>query len=107
MGEKTGRPRGRPPGVKNKRTQQVEKATREAADRLTEVIPGAFEGDAHAFLVSVYKDPTNDLPVRIDAAKAAVRYEKPALSNIDAKVDVKATVTKIERRIVRPGHPDS
>lgn len=98
MGEKTGRPRGRPPGVKNKRTQEVEKATKETVERLTEVIPGAFEGDAHAFLVSVYKDPLNDLPVRIDAAKAAVRYEKPSLSSIEAKVDgdVQHTVTSIQ-----------
>lgn len=88
MGEKTGRPRGRPPGAKNKRTQEREQATQEAAKMIAETIgDGAFEGDAHAFLVSIYKNPANELPVRIDAAKAAVRYEKPALSSVDARVD--------------------
>lgn len=34
---------------------------------------GVFEGDAHAYLMSVYKDPSKPENVRIDAAKAALR----------------------------------
>jgi hypothetical protein len=37
----------------------------------------AFTGDAHAFLTSVYKDQQQPLVMRIDAAKAAIGYEKP------------------------------
>lgn len=104
MGAKTGNPRGRPKGVKNRRTKAVEAATAVAAVKIAEAIPGAFEGDAHSLLMAVYKDPLKDWNVRVDAAKAAIRYEKPALSSVTAELDanVKATVTAIERRIVRP-----
>jgi hypothetical protein len=44
---------GRPPGSKNKKTLALEEATRKAAVS----IDGAFEGDAHAFLAVVYRDP--------------------------------------------------
>jgi type II secretory pathway component PulM len=48
-----------------------------------------FEGDAHAVLVSVYKDLTQPMQLRLAAAQAAVRYEKPALSAVDTTVDDK------------------
>lgn len=84
MGERTGKPRGRPPGAKNKRTEQREQKTAEAAAQIAETLgEGAFGGDAHAFLVAVYKSPANELHQRIDAAKAAIRYEKPALAAVD------------------------
>jgi hypothetical protein len=38
-----------------------------------------FKGDAHAFLMMVYKDPSLPLALRLDAAKAAIPFEKPAL----------------------------
>jgi hypothetical protein len=38
-----------------------------------------FKGDAHAFLMMVYKDPSLPLALRLDAAKAAITFEKPAL----------------------------
>ena len=44
---------GRPPGSKNKKTLALEEATRQAAAS----IDGAFEGDAHAFLTAVYRNP--------------------------------------------------
>jgi hypothetical protein len=44
---------GRPPGRKNNRTLELEEAARQAAASLS----GAFEGDAHAFLTAVYKNP--------------------------------------------------
>lgn len=110
MGEKTGRPRGRPPGAKNKRTVEREHKTAEAAEQIAEVLgPGAFEGDAHAFLVAVYKNPLNEFAHRIDAAKAAIRYEKPALSSVEAKVDadVRATIRKVQRTVVDPRDQDA
>jgi hypothetical protein len=67
---------------------EAQAASAEAAALLADVMPGAFEGDAHALLMAVYKDPLKEWPLRIDAAKAAIRYEKPALSSVEAQVDV-------------------
>src|SRR5262245_51155781 len=80
MGRRTGLPVGRPPGAKNKRTKEREAAIQAAAAHLEGTIDGAFTGDAHTFLIAVYKDPAIPLHVRVDAAKAAVRYEKPRLN---------------------------
>ena len=46
------------------------------------LIEGAFAGNAHAFLMLLYKNPCLPVGVRLDAAKAAIRYETPALSAI-------------------------
>lgn len=104
MSEKSGRGAGRPPGARNRKTIEAQEKAREAAEKLNELIPGAFEGDAHAYLISVYKNPTYETPMRVDAAKAAIRYEKPALSTIDAKVeaDIVASVQRIEIVGVKP-----
>ncbi len=67
---------GRPPGRKNNKTLALEEATRLAAASIDE----AFEGDAHAFLTAVYRDPAVPLEIRIMAAGKALRVEKPALS---------------------------
>ena len=64
---------GRPPGRKNNRTLELEAAAREAAAG----VDGSFEGDAHAFLASIYKNPRLPLDLRILAASRALRVEKP------------------------------
>jgi hypothetical protein len=46
-------------------------------------LPDAFEGDSYAFLATVYKDKTQPLHVRMDAAKTAIAYERPRLSNVE------------------------
>ena len=56
------------------------------ADAIEAALPGAFEGDAHAYLMSVYKDPSQETTARIQAASKAIGYEKPALSSVEAKV---------------------
>ncbi len=75
---------GRPPGSKNKKTLALEEAARQAAAS----IDGAFEGDAHAFLTAVYRDPAVPLEIRIMAAGRAIRVEKPALSAVHGRMDV-------------------
>jgi hypothetical protein len=107
MGDRTGKPRGRPPGARNRKTLETEQATVEAAAIISEVIPNAFDGDAHALLMTVYKDPLKEWPLRVDAAKAAIRYEKPALASAQLTAEVNATVRQIERTIVDPPHTDS
>ncbi len=75
---------GRPPGRKNNKTLALEEAARKAAAQ----IDGAFEGDAHAFLQAVYRNPSVPLEIRIMAAGRALRVEKPALAASQSKVDV-------------------
>src|SRR5687768_1062449 len=63
---RTGRPRGRPKGARNKRTAE-ELATAEA--RAAEALgisraQEVFTGDAHALLMTIYKDTSLDLHVR-------------------------------------------
>ena len=87
-GERRG---GRTAGTPNKRTVEREQAARATVAPVTQAMAAAelapFEGDAHALLVMVYKDPTLPLELRIDAAKAAIRYEKPALAQVRANVE--------------------
>ena len=59
-----------------------------AAERLSQSMPEAFCGDAHALLMSVYKDPTQPIAVRIEAARKAIGYEKPKLAAQRVDMDV-------------------
>src|SRR2546423_831322 len=59
-----------------------------SASDWSKTLPGAFEGDAHAFLTAVYKHPNIPMELRITAAKAALRVEKPALSSMNGKMDL-------------------
>ncbi len=49
-----------------------------AAEKIGLAVPDAFEGDAHAFLIAIYKDPRQPIELRLEAAGKAIRYEKPA-----------------------------
>src|SRR6476469_822523 len=82
MGKRTGKPRGRPPGSRNKKSDRHELAMQSAMAQVEPLIEGAFAGNAHAFLMLLYKNPCLPVGVRLDAAKAAIRYETPALSAI-------------------------
>ena len=75
---------GRPPGRKNNATLAMEEAAREAVAN----IDGAFDGDAHGFLVAVYKNPEVPLEIRIMAASRALRVEKPALAATNSNLQV-------------------
>lgn len=108
MSEATARPKrrgnykpgpGRPKGSKNRKTLELEAAAREAAAS----IDAAFEGDAHAFLCAVYKNPAVPLETRILAASRALRVEKPALtaghSRVDVAVDFGARLEAARQRL--------
>ena len=79
---------GRPPGRKNNKTLVLEEAARKAAAD----IDGAFDGDAHAFLQAVYRNPEVPLEVRIMAAGRALRVEKPSLSASRNQVEVNMNI---------------
>jgi hypothetical protein len=51
-----------------------------------------FDGDALAYLVSIYKDSEYSPEMRMQAAQAAAPYERPRLSSVDAKVDQRTTL---------------
>lgn len=107
MGKRTGRPRGRPVGAKNTHTRERELKIEEASRAIMAAIPDAFAGDAHALLIAVYKDTSIPLPVRIDAAKAAIGFEKPKLNSTKHSGDADNPVhtsTRIEQYIVDPQH---
>ena len=77
---------GRKAGTPNKRTVALRMATDLAAEKIEAALgDDAFTGDAHALLVSVYKDPRQPIGLRMEAAKAAIGYEKPRLAAIEMK----------------------
>jgi hypothetical protein len=84
-GFKTG---GRKPGSKNRRTEELQAAAENAAQTISEVLGTAFDGDAHALLMAIYKDLSQPVELRIDAAKAAIRFEKPTLASLEAKTEL-------------------
>jgi hypothetical protein len=83
MGIKTGKPRGRPKGSNSKVTLARKARMQEVADKVIKHINGAFEGDSHEFLMTIYKNPQFPIPLRLDAAKAAISYEKPRLAAVE------------------------
>lgn len=102
-GSRTGA--GRKPGSTSAKTVERLKKVAEVMAVVNETLPDAFRGDAHAFLVAVYKDPGNPLKARLDAATAAIGYEKPKLASIEHKGDGEnplELVTRVELVPVEP-----
>jgi len=79
-GFKTG---GRKKGSRNRKTVLLKESGREALAKA--LGPDAFDGDAHSLLIAIYKDQSYPIELRLEAAKAAIRFEKPALAALDAK----------------------
>ena len=100
-GKKTG---GRKPGSINKRTEALAATVRETAKQIEAVTAGAFCGDSHAYLMTIYKDPAQPTAIRIDAAKAAISYEKPRLAAVEHTGDPDQPVEfHIITGVMRPG----
>ncbi len=103
-GSKPGERRGgRQLGTKNRRTQERDSALADVSAKIADFLgPSDFDGDAHALLMAVYRDSTHPLSLRIDAAKAALPYEKPRLSTLDAKLQTTATLADLVNASYRP-----
>lgn len=87
MGKRTGKPRGRPKGSKNLHTREREEKVEQTAAEIAAALGlQHFDGDAHALLMLVYKNAEIPMDLRLDAAKAAIGYEKPKLSSVDASL---------------------
>jgi hypothetical protein len=98
---------GRPKGADSPHTKLRRAAVREVkakaiAQLKIEHPADAFDGDSIDFLRCVYRNPDFDISVRIDAAKAAARFERPTLTALAVKtVDPKAaTADAIEGRVM-------
>ena len=98
-GRKTG---GRRKGTPNRRTADLEARIAEAAAVIEGALPDAFKGDAHAYLMTVYKNPALPVKDRLAAATAAIGYEKPKLGSVDVKAEVDATVAVSRIELVAP-----
>lgn len=94
---------GRKPGSRNRSAKQREQAMLEMSRVIGDQIPSAFAGDGHALLMAVYKNPDLPLPLRVDAAKAAIGYEKPRLASTEIKGDPDSPLehsTRVEMTII-------
>lgn len=80
------KPTGRKTGSRNRRTIALLASMEAERKRLEELANAPFEGDAHALLVSIYKNTTLPITERADAAKAAIKFEKPALASEDRTI---------------------
>ena len=96
--EKTG---GRQIGSTNKRTRELEIAAGRARGFAERALGrDAFTGDAHALLCMVYKDVDMPIEMRVDAAKAAIPYEKPRLAAIAARIENEVTYASLIMKAV-------
>jgi hypothetical protein len=85
-GKKTG---GRQKGTPNKRSRKFLQSREQAAAVLEGVIPNAFKGDAHTYLM------------------AAAPYEKPKLASTEFKGDPDSQVQhKLQIEFVRSPHSE-
>ena len=71
---------GRKKGTPNKRTAELTKAVE--ASGLTPL----------EYMLSVMRDEKADMPLRMDAGKAAAPYVHPKLASLEHKVDASVTV---------------
>jgi hypothetical protein len=108
----TGRPKGFPKtggrkcGTPNKRTLALEQAAAEAAGKIASALGDtAFEGDAHSLLMAVYKDTSKPLELRIQAAKAAIGFEKPRLAAVAASVEGQMSLEELVLGACKPRNP--
>ena len=105
-GSKPGERRGgRQRGTRNKLTVARERAQAATSAQIAEALGSeAFDGDAHAFLVMLYKDASQPISVRIDAAKAALPYEKPRLASVGVAVDDRRQLADAIREVAEEAH---
>jgi hypothetical protein len=86
-------------------------AAKKVAKKIELLLPGAFTGNAHEFMMLIYKDPSLPLDVRLDAAKHAAKYETPALQAVemtgkDGSPLVPAAPPVVNVQFVDPGDPN-
>lgn len=96
---------GRQKGTPNRRTEERRARLEETRKAIEQALPAAFHGDGHALLMAVYKNEDLPIELRLDAAKAAIAYEKPKLAVVELKAEVDATVAVSRIELVAPSMP--
>ena len=94
IGRKTGG--GSRKGSPNRKTTARARAAARVKNLAAVLGPDAFEGDALGLLQLVYKNTS--WPLRLDAARAAIPYERPRLSAVMANVDSGLTLEQLVLR---------
>jgi hypothetical protein len=93
---------GRKPGSTSTKTVERLKKVEKVMEAVDASLPDAFKGDAHAFLIAVYKDTSNPIKDRLAAATAAIGYEKPKLASVEVQAEIDATVSVSRIELVAP-----
>ena len=100
----SGNPAGRKPGVRDKRLVARAAYAAEISARLGFTVDGR-PLDAHGLLCAVYAEPALPIELRVDAAKAALKVEKPVLQassitgSIEHVVSVADALARARRRL--------
>jgi len=81
IGRKTG---GRQKGGRNKKTLAREAAIKAAVSNIKQAGGEVAECDAHGLLIMIYMNDELPIEMRLDAAKAAIRFEVPALASTES-----------------------
>lgn len=97
---------GRVKGVKNKRSKQ--KLLAEAAEKAHEILgdqEDIFQGNALAYLMSIYKNPAYDTDVRMDAAKTAINFESSRLATTSVNHTGSLTLESLVMEAIKVVNP--
>ncbi|GBQ82319.1 hypothetical protein AA13595_0892 [Gluconacetobacter johannae DSM 13595] len=89
----SGNPAGLKKGTRRKRTVALEEQMERITATLGHDVASGPQFGAHDVLVAMYRHPEVPLDLKLDAAKAAIRFEKPALSASSVTADVKHTIS--------------
>lgn len=73
---------GRPRGSRNPNTRAKREAIKAVVAKFEAVTPNLFDGDAVALMQCIYRDPCQDISLRLDAAKSAAKFERPSLAAV-------------------------
>jgi hypothetical protein len=99
IGRKTG---GRQKGTPNKKTRLLKEAADTAMAQINNTLGAdAFTGDGVSLLQTIYKSPAFPPEMRMEAASRAAKFERPALSAVDNKIEDK------RERVARMPHPSA
>ena len=106
IGRKTGG--GSRKGSPNRKTTARARAAARIKNLAAVLGDDAFTGDALGLLQLTYKNVQLPIELRIDAARAAIAYERPRLSAVMANVDSGLTLEQlvIRSREHAPGKPN-
>lgn len=97
---------GRTKGVGNKNNKK--KLIAEAAEKAQKLLgdqEGIFEGNALAYLMSIYKNPAIEMHTRMDAAKTAINFESARLATTSVNHTGSLTLESLVMEAIKVVNP--